>query len=99
MQDAAAAVMALGFFGTVTVAIRSITTLWGKRIDARRVEGPAEGIDQRLARIEAAVDVIAIEVERIAEAQRFAAQLDAARDARRIGGASSAGEGRVITPH
>ena len=40
----------------------------------------ASDLARRLERIEQAVDAVAIEVERIAEAQRFAAQLQA-RDA------------------
>ena len=100
MNDAAAAVMAVGFFGAIAVTVRSIASVWGKRIDARRAEMSEGAIDQRLARIETAVDVIALEVERIAEAQRFAARLDAERDARRIPGPSThAQEGRIATPH
>jgi len=100
MDDAATAIMAVSFFGTVAVTIRSIASIWGKRIDARRGETSADAVDQRLARIETAVDVIAVEVERIAEAQRFAARLDAERDAPRIPGPSTqAHEGRIVTPH
>ncbi len=36
-------------------------------------------IDARLTRIETAVDAIAVEVERVAEAQRFSARLQAER--------------------
>jgi hypothetical protein len=50
---------------------------------------------ERLERMERAIDSIAIEVERLGESDRFAAQLLAAR-------AMNSGEvraGRVITPH
>jgi hypothetical protein len=57
-----------------------------------RAKGAAElppGIDQRLERIEQAVDAIAIEVERISEGQRFTTKLLAdraanAQEARRL---------------
>ena len=43
-------------------------------------------INGRLERIEAAVDAIAVEVERISEAQRFAAKLQSAQQPRRLPG-------------
>ncbi|HET7583710.1 MAG TPA: hypothetical protein VFK13_02325 [Gemmatimonadaceae bacterium] len=48
----------------------------GRRIDRRSLgaEG-SDAIDARLARIEQSVDAIAIEVERISEAQRFSTKL------------------------
>ncbi len=42
--------------------------------------GRDDALEQRLARIEAAVDAIAIEVERAGELQRFSAQLHARAD-------------------
>jgi hypothetical protein len=55
------------------------------RVLARRLDrsGPAPrsliGMEERLARIEGAVDTIAVEVERISEGQRFTAKLLAER--------------------
>ncbi len=49
--------------------------------------------DQRLARIEAAIETVAIEVERISEAQRFSARLAAGRPAEPLP------IERPITPH
>ncbi len=55
------------------------------RVVARRFErrdaSPASlaGIEQRLARIESAIDTMAVEVERISEGQRFTAKLLAGR--------------------
>lgn len=43
-------------------------------------------INGRLERIEAAVDAIAVEVERISEAQRFAAKLQSEHQPRRLPG-------------
>ena len=48
------------------------------------------------------VDAIAVEVERIAEAQRFAARLTAEREARRAPGRLPSGASRTpdqVTPH
>ena len=42
--------------------------------DARHVQVPAE-LSTRLERMEQAIDTIAVEVERVAEAQRFATKL------------------------
>jgi hypothetical protein len=47
------------------------------------VDAPARPDADRLARLEAAVDAIAVEIERIGEGQRFLARLDAeSRDPR-----------------
>lgn len=48
-------------------------------------------ISGRLERIEAAVDAIAVEVERISESQRFTAKLEAERQAPRLPGPGAAG--------
>jgi hypothetical protein len=45
-------------------------------------------INGRLERIEAAVDAIAVEVERISEAQRFAARLQSEQQSRRLPGSA-----------
>jgi hypothetical protein len=74
---------------------------WGSRRDPS-VESPRDS--ERMQRLETAVDTIAIEVERISEAQRFmVGLLSDSLPARR---AERAGElpapersGRVITPH
>lgn len=66
------------------------------RLIARRLEprSPSHselaGIEARLERIESAVDAIAVEVERITEAQRFSARLQAEQAARHLPGAPSA---------
>lgn len=51
-----------------------------------------EAINARFDRLATAVDTIAVEVERIGEAERFAAKALAARTTKSL-------EGRVITPH
>ena len=60
----------------------SVIALIG-RVLKRKIDGapPAEIGDDRLRRLEDAVDAIAVEVERISEGQRFTAKLLAERNA------------------
>lgn len=58
-----------------TIVLSYAIRAWSVR---GRTRGPAElpkGLEQRLERIEQAVDSIAIEVERISEGQRFTTKL------------------------
>ena len=67
--------------GVVIMALGvSIVRLMGRRLE-RRDASPATlaGIEQRLARIESAIDTMAVEVERISEGQRFTSKLLAGR--------------------
>ncbi len=91
--------MAVAFFGAIAVSVRSIASVWMKRIDARRESIPLNMLDEKLTRIDQAVDVIALEVERISEAQRFTARLLAERDIAKIPQAPRASDPRTITPH
>lgn len=62
-----------------TIVLSYAIRAWSLR---GRAKGPAElprQVDQRLERIEQAVDAIAIEVERISEGQRFTTKLLADR--------------------
>ena len=61
---AALAVVMLAFFGASRLLRRVMNRTPAPRLD-----------DQRLARIEQAVDTIAIEIERISESQRFISRL------------------------
>lgn len=100
MLNAAEAIAAVGLFGSVAFTIRTIADAWGRRQDRRADAASSDHVAARLERIETAVDTIAIEVERIAEAQRFMARLSSERDAQRLPSStpSNAG-GRSITPH
>ena len=74
---------------------------WGSR---RGPSTQAPQHDERMDRLETAVDTIAIEVERISEAQRFmVGLLSESLPARRPDRAAELGaperSGRVITPH
>ena len=71
-EDMIVAVTALA---VVAYIFRSIIGLIGRRLDARTRPAFNPETDQRLARIEQAVDAIAVEVERISEGQRFTTRL------------------------
>lgn len=79
LMNIAEALLGVSFFVTLAVTVKAIANIWMTRIEARHAAIPVGAVEQRLERIEAAVDVIALEVERIAEAQRFAAHLAAER--------------------
>ena len=63
-------------FGTIIVVARA----WINRGQARTGGTSMEPVMDRLLRIEQTLDAVAIEVERISEAQRFAARLMAERE-------------------
>ena len=69
----------VAILGFSTIICGTIVIVYGIRSwAARGRKGQAElpkGVDQRLERIEQAVDSIAIEVERISEGQRFTTKL------------------------
>jgi hypothetical protein len=68
-------VVALGAFGMIGVIVRSFFGLIGRKIDSRNHAGLSSDAEQRIVRIEQAVDSIALEVERISEGQRFTTRL------------------------
>ena len=76
-----AALVAVSLFGalaSLAFAINAITRAWVARgrDEIRLANATATPLaDARLARLEQAVDAIALEVERISEAQRFTAKL------------------------
>ena len=63
-------------FGTVaaTIILFPIARAWARRMDRRAVP-PSPDVTGRLGRIEQAVDAIAVEMERVSEAQRYSARL------------------------
>ncbi|HET7552943.1 MAG TPA: hypothetical protein VFK04_16735 [Gemmatimonadaceae bacterium] len=99
MNDAAMTMLGVSFFITIGVTVKSIANVWMKRIEARRETMPLHVVDQRLERIEASIDVIAVEVERIAEAQRFAVRLATERAPGGLPAAGRNHDGRMVTPH
>lgn len=66
-------------FASITTIVLTFARMWFKHLErrstARVLDVTTGGLDQRLERIENAVDAIAIEVERLAEGQRFATRL------------------------
>jgi hypothetical protein len=67
-------------FASITTVVLTFARMWFKHQErknsTRAIEaGATSGLDQRLDRIEQAVDAIAVEVERLAEGQRFATRL------------------------
>ncbi len=88
MDDPAKVMVAFGFFGTMAIAIRSVANVLVARAQAR-LRGGDPLVDQRLARIEQAVDAVAVEVERISEGQRFTTRLLSERAGDRLRDPSS----------
>ncbi len=86
-------IVPIGFFITVIVLavviplVRALGRKWER--EAGRPELP-RAVAQRLARIEQAVDAIAIEVERISEGQRFLTKVMTDNNAGRALGAGAA---------
>src|SRR5215213_3553283 len=78
MNDAAQAVIAVGLFATVAVTVVSIAHAYVRTLEARKKTRQSDlspDVQDRMSRIEQAVDAIAIEVERMSEGQRFTTRL------------------------
>jgi hypothetical protein len=99
------AVITVAFFVATASVAWSAAYAWGKWLAHRhdapalpRAEGPGEAA--RLARLEAGLEALTLEVERLAEGQRFSARLLDERLPRPLPAATRPAEpGRVITPH
>jgi hypothetical protein len=78
MDDPARVMIALSFFGSVAYSVSAIAKAavanrkGGTRLERESMPSITEA---RLARIEQAVEAIALEVERISEGQRFTTKL------------------------
>jgi hypothetical protein len=70
-------------FGCMSAVLLPLVRAWGRRLEGRgKPEAlPLPDIENRLDRIERAVESIAIEVERVSEGQRFVTKLLAERPA------------------
>ncbi|HEY8833817.1 MAG TPA: hypothetical protein VIM21_15065 [Gemmatimonadaceae bacterium] len=77
MDDPAKVMIAVSLFGSVAYSVRAIAraTVAHKKEEIRQTEAVPSVTEARLARIEQAVDAIALEVERISEGQRFTTKL------------------------
>jgi hypothetical protein len=72
-----------GFFFTVIVVTLGypLVRAWVRRQDRMPVRPPADPArEERLARIEHAIEAVALEVERISEGQRFVTRLLSERE-------------------
>lgn len=100
-MDPGKVIVALGFFATLTYIVRLVTV---GAVSYRRQEvGASKGLvvdEDRMARLEQAVEAIALEVERISEGQRFTTKLLSERgsSADRLS-VAHAPEPRNVTPH
>jgi hypothetical protein len=104
------AVMAVTFFGAIASLAWSATIAWTQwlkhRADAPPLPQWSDGVfpsdTARLAQLESAVDELSVELERMAEAQRFTIRLLDERLPAQIVAKSRPGSsdsGRAITPH
>ncbi|GLC28510.1 hypothetical protein rosag_50230 [Roseisolibacter agri] len=66
-------------FVAMTIVGLPIARAFARRMDRRAVGAGTTDVDARLQRIEQAVEAVAVEVERVSEAQRFSARLLAER--------------------
>jgi hypothetical protein len=100
MTNPGKVIVALGFFATLTYIVRVITlgAVSYRRQDAAASKGLVVDED-RLARLEQAVEAIALEVERISEGQRFTTKLLAERGSADRLPVSPTSEPRHVTPH
>jgi hypothetical protein len=77
MDDPAKVMIAVSLFGSIAYSVSAIAraTVAHKKEEVRQAEAAPSVTETRLARIEQAVDAIALEVERISEGQRFTTKL------------------------
>jgi hypothetical protein len=77
MDDPAKVMVAVSLFGSIAYSISAIAraTVAHRKEEISRGESAPSVTEARLARIEQAVDAIALEVERISEGQRFTTKL------------------------
>jgi hypothetical protein len=78
LGDPALVLLGMSFFATVFSTVRIVVgavTRKSQRTSRPNEIGVSAVSDERIARIEAAVEAIAIEVERISEGQRFTTRL------------------------
>ena len=67
-------------FGTVSGVAFPLVRAWARRLEGKTSAAlPLAGVEERLERIERAVEATSIEVERISEGQRFVTKLLAER--------------------
>lgn len=77
MDDPAKAIVAIGFFVSAAYSISAVAraVVAHRQAEPKIASGATALAEARLARIEQAVEAIALEVERISEGQRFTTKL------------------------
>jgi len=62
--------------GTMSAMVLPLVRAWARRLEGRAAAAlPLRDVEERLDRIERAVESIAVEVERVSEGQRFVTKL------------------------
>lgn len=75
----------VGVMGIISLTVTRIVTLFVNRNRGGISTPQIQQMDDRLSRIEQAIDAMAVEVERISEGQRFTTKLLSERSAERVG--------------
>ena len=72
--------------GTMTGMLYPLIRAWARRLESRGAPMalPLRDVEERLDRIERAVEAIAVEVERVSEGQRFVTKLLAEKPAAKL---------------
>jgi hypothetical protein len=100
MSDPGKVIVAVSFFATITYIVRLMVLRapWPTLGESRT--GSKVSVDEeRMTRLEQAVEAIALEVERISEGQRFTTKLLSERAAADRLPVAPAQEPRRVTPH
>jgi hypothetical protein len=100
MSDPGKVIVAVSFFATVCYVVQLLVTNARKVMSPSRTAHDVVVDDERMTRLEQAVESIAVEVERISEGQRFTTKLLADRaQADLLRAVSAAEPNRHTTPH
>ena len=100
MSDPGKVIVALGFFTSVTVIVRMIANAAVAHSRRGDEVGRSLVVDEdRMSRLEHAVEAIALEVERISEGQRFTTRLLSERAAAERLPIAADPQPRHVTPH
>jgi hypothetical protein len=73
--------------GSMVAIITPFAKVWLRKVEMKGSVGASPDIEARLARIEQAIEAVAVEIERISEGQRFTTKLLSEGHPEREGGA------------
>jgi hypothetical protein len=99
MDDPGKVIVALGFFATLTYIVRLVLFRTQSFLQRDHVAPGVVVGEERMARLEQAVEAIALEVERISEGQRFTTKLLTERAAEPAPRMQPSDAPRRVTPH